>query len=158
MVRGARDSKHLKRATRERLAERIRGCGAQIGLGAASVREIDRLDILRATTLAMRRALARLPQPPEHVVVDGRPVKGLGCPHEAVVGGDDLIHSISCASIVAKVVRDDLMRRLAARHPHYAWETNAGYGTAAHRAALRERGPTPHHRRSFMPLQGHLDL
>jgi ribonuclease HII len=158
MVRGARDSKHLDRPTRERLAERVRRCGAQVALGAASVREIDRLNILRATTLAMRRALARLPAAPEHVVVDGRPVHGLGCDHDAVVGGDDLVHSISCASIVAKVVRDDLMRRLAARHPHYSWETNVGYGTAAHRAALREWGPTPHHRRSFMPLQAELDL
>jgi ribonuclease HII len=157
-VRGARDSKHLDRATRERLAQRILASGAQVALGAASVREIDRLNILRATTLAMRRALARLPEPPEHVVVDGRPVKGLGWEHDAVVGGDDLVHSISCASIVAKVVRDDLMRRLALRYPHFSWETNAGYGTAAHRSALLERGPTPHHRRSFMPLQAELDL
>lgn len=158
MVRGARDSKHLDRATRERLAARIRDCGALVGLGAASVREIDRLNIVRATTLAMRRALARLPAQPEHVVVDGRPVKGLGVEHEAVVGGDDLIHSVSCASIVAKVVRDDLMRRLARRYPGFSWETNVGYGTAAHREALTRRGPTPHHRRSFMPVQRELEL
>lgn len=158
LVRGARDSKHLDRPTRERLARRIRACGARVALGAASVREIDRLNILRATTLAMRRALAALPDPPEHVVVDGRPVAGLGIAHDAVVGGDDRVHTISCASIVAKVVRDDLMRRLARRYPGFSWETNAGYGTRAHREALVELGPTPHHRRSFMGVQHELEL
>jgi len=105
----------------------------------------------------MRRALASLSAPYDHLVIDGLPMKGVP-EHDAVVGGDDLIHSIACASIVAKVVRDDLMRRLSLRHPHYGWERNAGYGTAQHRAALREHGPTPHHRRSFLGVQYDLGL
>ncbi|MEK9500881.1 ribonuclease HII [Gaopeijia maritima] len=157
-VDGADDSKVLDRAKRESLAEAVRGCALAVSLGAASVREIDRLNILRATTLAMQRALAGLPERPDHVVVDGLPVKGLGCEHDAVVGGDGLVHTISCASIVAKVVRDDLMRRLARRYPGFGWETNAGYGTAAHRAALEELGATPHHRQTFLGLQFELEL
>ena len=152
-VEGAADSKVVDPRRRRVLAEQIRDRVAAVGLGAASVREIDRLNILRATTLAMRRALARLPVVPQHVVVDGLPVRGLEWEHEAVVGGDGRIHSISCASIVAKVVRDDLMTRLAARYPGFGWETNAGYGTAGHRAALEELGPTPHHRQTFLGLQ-----
>lgn len=157
-IDGADDSKVLDRARRETLAAAVRNSALAVALGAASVREIDRLNILRATTLAMRRALARLPEPPGHVVVDGLPVKGLGCEHDAVVGGDGIVHTISCASIVAKVVRDDLMRRLARRYPGFGWETNAGYGTAAHRAALEELGSTPHHRRTFLGLQYKLEL
>lgn len=152
-IEGADDSKVLDRARREELARIVRRSAWAVSLGAASVREIDRLNILRATTLAMRRAIAGLPIAPDRVVVDGRPVKGLGCRHEAVVGGDGLIHSISCASIVAKVVRDDLMHRLARRYPGFGWETNVGYGTAAHRAAVEELGFTPHHRRSFLEKQ-----
>jgi ribonuclease HII len=124
-----------------------------VGLGAASVREIDRLNILVSTRLAMARALSRLPLPPEHVVIDGLPMAGLGWNHEAVVGGDGQVHSVACASIVAKVVRDRLMRRLAIRYPGYGWETNMGYGTAEHRAALERLGPTPHHRLTFGRLQ-----
>jgi ribonuclease HII len=155
-VEGARDSKQVTAAAREEIFERIVRAARGVGVGAASVREIDRLNILRATTLAMRRALARLPEPPGAVVVDGLPVKDLGWEHEAVVGGDALVHSVACASIVAKVIRDRLMRRLAARHPGYGWETNMGYGTLPHRAALGTLGPTPHHRRSFGGTQ--LDL
>lgn len=158
VIDGADDSKRLTAPRRRELMQRVRDSGASIGLGAASVREIDQLNILRATTLAMRRALAALPKPPDHVVVDGRPVRHLGWRHEALVGGDGLVHCISCASIVAKVVRDDLMARLAVRYPGYGWHTNAGYGTAAHRAALDELGLTPHHRRSFLKLQHTLDL
>lgn len=157
-IDGADDSKVLDRAKRESLAEAVRGVALAVSLGAASVREIDRLNILRATTLAMKRALAGLPERPDHVVVDGLPVKGLGCEHDAVVGGDGLVHTISCASIVAKVVRDDLMRRLARRYPGFGWDTNAGYGTAAHRAALEELGATPHHRQTFLGLQFELEL
>jgi len=148
-VEGADDSKRLPRAVREELYEAILARASRVGVGAASVREIDRLNILRATTRAMRRALARLDSEPCQVVVDGRPVKGLGREHEAVVDGDALIHSVGCASIVAKVVRDRLMRRLAPRYPGYGWETNVGYGTAQHRAAIRSLGFTPHHRLSF---------
>ncbi|NJD20409.1 MAG: ribonuclease HII [Gemmatimonadetes bacterium] len=149
-VEGARDSTRLDARAREELFGRIQQAALAVGVGAASVREIDRLNILRATTLAMRRALARIPDAPGRVVVvDGLPVRELGCEHEAVVGGDALIHTVGCASIVAKVVRDRLMRRLAARYPGYGWETNMGYGTLEHRASLAELGPTPHHRLTF---------
>jgi ribonuclease HII len=156
-VDGADDSKRLPAARREELYPAILGRAFRAGAGAASVREIDRLGIVAATTLAMRRALARLGPTSCHVVVDGRPVQGLGCDHEAVVGGDRRVHSVGCASIVAKVVRDRLMRRLAHRYPAYGWETNVGYGTAEHRAAIRSRGLTPHHRLSFAG-QGELAL
>jgi len=157
-VDGADDSKRLTAAKRERVFGRIVEVSRAVGIGAASVREIDGRNIARATALAMRRALAHLGGDPDHVVVDGLPVRDLGHPHDAVVGGDGLIHSIACASIVAKVVRDRLMRRLAARYPGYAWDTNVGYGTAAHLAALRELGPTPHHRRTFGATQLGLGL
>jgi ribonuclease HII len=157
-VQGATDSKLLDRETREELAVAIRRVALAVALGAASVREIDRLNILNATTLAMRRALGHLPRAPEHVVVDGLPVRGLGWDHEAVVGGDGLVHSIACASIVAKVVRDRLMHRLATRYPGFGWETNVGYGTAQHRSGLDELGPTPHHRQTFLGLQFELEL
>ena len=129
-----------------------------IGIGAASVREIDELNIGRATTLAMRRALEALPVRPGHVVVDGRPVAGLGWEHDAVVGGDGLVHSIGCASIVAKVSRDRLMLRLAGRYPAYGWQSNKGYGTAEHLRALRDFGLSPHHRRSFCGKQLRLEI
>jgi ribonuclease HII len=157
-IEGATDSKLLDRETREQLADEIRAHALAVALGAASVREIDQLNILKATTLAMRRALGRLPRQPEHVVVDGLPVRGLGWDHDAVVGGDALVHSVACASIVAKVVRDHLMNRLATRYPGFSWETNAGYGTLAHRQGLEELGPTPHHRQTFLGLQFELEL
>jgi len=100
----------------------------------------------------MRRALARLPQPADVVLVDGLPVPELGCAHEALVGGDARSYAIACASIVAKTVRDRLMRRLAARYPDYGWDRNCGYGTSKHRAAIELTGVTPHHRRSFTPV------
>ena len=145
-VEGATDSKQLSRSVREHVCADVLRIALAVGVGAASVREIDRINILEATALAMRRALARLRVAPGHVAVDGLPVRSLGCAHEAIVDGDALVHSIGCASIVAKVVRDRLMRRLAARHPCYGWERNAGYGTADHLAALRAHGPTRHHR------------
>jgi ribonuclease HII len=157
-IAGARDSKTLAPSRREKLAEEILRRAALVTLGAASVREIDRLNILASTRLAMSRALARLRSRPEHVVVDGLPVVGLGWEHEAVVGGDGRVHSIACASIVAKVARDRLMRRLARRYPGYGWETNMGYGTLEHRQALERLGPTPHHRRTFGGDQVELGL
>jgi ribonuclease HII len=158
-VEGARDSKRLEAGAREELFGRILQAALGVGVGAASVREIDRLNILRATTLAMRRALARLDEAPgQVVVVDGLPVRDLGREHEAVVGGDALIHTVACASIVAKVVRDRLMRRLAERYPGYGWDTNMGYGTLEHRAALEALGPTPHHRLTFGGTQLRLGL
>jgi len=158
LIPGARDSKTLSRARREELAAEIMSRGLAIGLGAASVREIDRLNILVSTRLAMSRALAQLSLAPEHVVVDGLPVSALGWEHKAIVGGDGKVHSIACASIVAKVVRDRLMTRLSHRYPGYGWETNMGYGTEEHRWALERLGPTPHHRLSFGGVQVELDL
>ena len=157
-IPGARDSKTLSKPKREALSEEIIQGAAFYGLGAASVGEIDRLNILVATRLAMARALAQLPQSPDHVVVDGLPMKGLEWEHDAVVGGDGTVHSIACASILAKVVRDRLMASLAVRYPGYGWETNMGYGTAQHREALERMGPTPHHRLTFGGVQMDLGI
>lgn len=149
---GIRDSKDMTAAEREAAAVVIRKHAAAWGIGAASVREIDRVNILRASVRAMRRALTRLSVLPERVLVDGNPVPDLGCEHEAIVGGDHLCLSIAAASVLAKVTRDRLMLALARRYPRFAWETNKGYATAAHLAALDAAGPTPHHRRSFEPV------
>jgi ribonuclease HII len=157
-ISGVDDSKRLAPAERDVLAVRIRRRALAIGVGAASCREIDRLNIYHATTLAMRRALAHLGAAPHHVLVDGRPIAALGVPHTAVVGGDGKCYAVACASIVAKVLRDSLMRRLAARYPQYGWEQNAGYGTAAHIGALDAHGATPHHRRSFCVRQLQLGI
>jgi ribonuclease HII len=151
-IRGVDDSKKLDRAERERMATRIRERALSVGIGAASVREIDRINIYHAAVLAMRRALGRLRVTPDHVLVDGNPIRSLGVEHTAVVGGDACCHSIACASIVAKVTRDRVMHSLARRYPHYRWETNVGYGTAEHHAGLASHGLTPHHRRSFSPV------
>lgn len=158
LVEGADDSKQLSAAVRSELFDDIVRAADAVGVGAASVREIDHRNILRATTVAMQRALAHLPAEPAHIVVDGLPVKWLGVEHEAMVDGDSLVHSIGCASIVAKVIRDRLMTRLAARYPGYGWERNAGYGTAEHRAAIDDLGLTPHHRLTFTGLQYELSL
>jgi ribonuclease HII len=130
---------------------RIRRHALAIGIGAASAGEIDRLGITVTVRLAMQRALARARQRCEinHVLVDGHPVRDLGFPQTAIIRGDHHCLSIAAASVVAKEVRDHLMRRLALRHPAFGWERNAGYGTRTHQQALREHGPTPHHRRSF---------
>ncbi|MDB4880997.1 MAG: Ribonuclease domain protein [Gemmatimonadetes bacterium] len=152
-IRGVDDSKRLPAELRERLAARILERALAVGIGAASVREIDEVNIYHAAVRAMRRALSRLQLTPDHVLVDGNPIRTLGVEHTAVVRGDACCHSIACASIVAKVTRDRLMRALAARYPHYRWETNAGYGTADHHAGLAGHGLTPHHRRSFGPVQ-----
>ena len=157
-IEGADDSKKLTPAGRSELAREIRKRAAAVAIGAASAREIDRVNILRATARAMNRAVRRLPVAPDHVVVDGLPVRDLEWEHEAVVGGDGLVHSIACASIVAKVCRDRLMARLANRYPGYGWEHNMGYATRQHRDALRAHGLTPHHRTSFGLLQLELPL
>ena len=135
----------------ETLAAAIRA-SYPCAVAAASTREIDRFNIRRATALAMRRALARLPLRPDTVLVDGLPVPELQSPHEAIVDGDASCYAIACASILAKTVRDRLMVLLAARHPAYGWERNAGYGTEEHREAIKQSGVTPHHRRSFTPV------
>lgn len=149
VIRGVGDSKQLSAEKRERLLHEIHEKALCIAIGGASPREIDRINILRATHLAMRRAVERLRIPPQHVLVDGLPVPILGERHTAVVDGDAKVHSIACASIVAKVMRDKLMKLLAGRYPRYGWEHNAGYATLEHRNAIGAVGLTPHHRRSF---------
>jgi ribonuclease HII len=144
------DSKRLSPERRARALAGLYGlAGVEIALGAASVAEIERLNILGAAMLAMRRAVGRLSRPPDLALVDGNRAPGLVCPTQCVVGGDGLSLSIAAASIVAKEVRDRAMRRLAWRYPGYGWAANAGYPTAEHRAALARLGPTPHHRAGF---------
>ena len=144
------DSKRLRPTARLAAFDALRRSGAaEIGVGAASVAEIERLNILRASLLAMRRAVLRLPGLPELALVDGDQAPPLPCPVRCLVGGDGLSLSVAAASIVAKVVRDRAMQRLARRYPGYGWEANAGYGTAAHRAALLRLGPVAHHRAGF---------
>ena len=149
-IAGVDDSKELTALERRRLAKIIRERALCLALGAASAREIDTINIYQATALAMRRALARLAMRPDHILVDGRPIASLQVEHTAVVGGDGRCFHIACASIIAKVTRDRLLTSLAARHPVYAWERNAGYTTPEHVNALRHAGPTAHHCRSFV--------
>lgn len=149
-IPGVDDSKALSAPERRRLARLILRRATAVGLGAASAREIDAVNIYHATVLAMRRALRRMGATPDHVLIDGRPIRTLGIAHRAVVQGDDRCFSIACGSIVAKVTRDRLMARLAGRHPAFGWERNAGYAAPVHLAALAIHGPTPHHRRSFL--------
>lgn len=144
------DSKKLSAARREAALVALRATpGVEIGIGAASVAEIARLNILQAALLAMRRAAARLVRPPDAALVDGTIAPGLDCPTRCVVGGDGRSLSIAAASIVAKVTRDRAMALLARRYPAYQWARNAGYGTAVHRAALETQGISPHHRLGF---------
>jgi ribonuclease HII len=143
------DSKKLSADQRLIAYTALRRSNAEIALAAASVAEIERLNILHAAMLAMRRAVARLPAPPDLALVDGNVAPPLDCPVQCVVGGDGVSLSIAAASIIAKVVRDRLMERLSRRYPGYSWETNAGYATLAHREALVSLGPTRHHRASF---------
>lgn len=150
---GIDDSKKLRPAAREALYGAIMA-SAEVGIGQASVAEIDRLNILQATFLAMRRALAALAPPPGHALIDGnRLPPDLPCPATTIVQGDSHSLSIAAASIIAKVTRDRLMLDLAAAHPGYGWERNMGYGTAAHLSGLARLGPTPQHRLSFAPVR-----
>lgn len=159
-IPGVTDSKRLKPLERERLAARIREEAVAIAVAASSVNEIARWNIYQANARAMAKALAKLSVRPDEVLVDGKPIKALGVPHQAVVGGDAKCYSIGCASIVAKVVRDRLMQRLDPRYPSYGWAQNAGYGTPGHIAALRTAGLSPHHRIGFCrsALGGQLEL
>ena len=144
------DSKKLSAEQRMAAFVALRESGrAEIAVAAASVAEIDRLNILHAAMLAMCRAVARLPALPDLALVDGNVAPALACPVRCVVGGDARCLSIAAASIVAKVVRDRAMARLAVRWPGYGWETNVGYATEFHRAALVRLGPTRHHRPAF---------
>jgi ribonuclease HII len=148
---GVDDSKRLAPRRRAELFAALEA-RARIGVGMASVAEIDRLNVLRATLLAMRRAVDALGGAALYVLVDGDRVPPLPVAATAVVGGDRRSLSIAAASIVAKVTRDRLMAELDREFPGYGWRTNMGYGTPAHHAALRRLGPTPHHRRSFRPV------
>lgn len=152
---GLDDSKKLTAREREILCRQLR-TAALFGIGAASVAEIDSLNILAASLLAMRRALDslvwRMGRLPDLALVDGNQSPRLPCRTELVIKGDGRSASIAAASIIAKVARDRAMAALARECPGYGWETNAGYGTAQHRAALIRLGPTVHHRRSFAPV------
>lgn len=149
-IRGVDDSKVLTAAEREKLAGRIRERALAFGIGAASVREIERYNIYQASVLAMKRALGRLSVHPDHVIIDGKTMRTLPVPHTAIVHGDARCHSIACASIIAKVTRDRLMTLLAKKYPAYSWERNAGYTTQAHIRGLDAHGITIHHRKSFV--------
>ena len=172
VIRGVADSKTVTVERREALAIKIRARAICFGVGAASCREIDRVNIRVATAIAMRRALrallrvleagrspdSRVPgsSAPEYLIlVDGLPFPELGYPHEALVDGDALCYSVAAASIVAKTVRDRLMRGLHTRYPGYGWDSNVGYGTPEHLAGLQTTGPTRHHRLTFAPLAQH---
>ncbi len=148
---GLADSKALTEKRREALAPIIRAC-AEVGVGEASVEEIDRLNILQASLLAMRRAVAALPTAPVACLVDGNQDPRLPCKTELVIKGDARSLSVAAASIIAKTVRDQQMRDLGEIHPDYGWASNKGYGSKAHMAALKRIGATAHHRRSFAPV------
>ncbi len=152
------DSKTLTAARRAALAELLHAA-LPVGLGRAEAEEIDEINILQASLLAMTRAVEALPKGPRGLLIDGNRLPAqLPCEAEAVVKGDSLCLSIACASIVAKEARDEEMQRLAERYPGYGWERNAGYGTAEHLEALKRLGATPLHRRSFRPVRESLKI
>ena len=151
VTRRLKDSKQIDREEREELSAILREQVAY-GVGQADVEEIDRINILKASHLAMLRAYEGLPSRPGYALVDGNQAPNLPCPITCIIGGDGISLSIAAASIIAKVARDQIMRELAVAHPVYGWETNVGYSTRGHLTALKEHGPTPYHRRSFRPV------
>jgi ribonuclease HII len=158
-VRGLKDSKLLLPERREELAVRIRARAIAWAVASADVEEIDRINILQATLLAMRRAVEALSVLPEEVLVDGNQCPALGCPVRAIVKGDRDVKAISAASILAKTARDALLVELDGRYPGYGFAQHKGYGTPEHLAALERQGPCPIHRRSFAPVyQSELDF
>ena len=153
---GLNDSKMLSAKRRATLAQAVME-RALVGIGAATVAEIEQENILRASHIAMVRAIAALPVTPDHVLIDGNMIpRGLNISAETIVKGDARSLSIAAASIVAKIRRDQVMVDLAQQHPEYGWETNAGYPTKSHTFALHKFGPTPHHRRTFKPVHNML--
>src|SRR6188472_1127743 len=158
-IAGVRDSKTLSLRQREALVAEIQRRSLAWGVGAASVAEIERLNIYHASHLAMRRALRRI-DAYDHVLVDGRKIVGFEAevgPYTSIVDGDASSYAIACASIVAKVTRDRLMRLLAVRYPGYGWERNAGYATRDHVAGLQSLGLTPFHRRTYQRIRQMLE-
>ncbi len=154
---GLRDSKLLSAAQRDRLYDAVREA-AVVGVGMASVDDIDRLNILQATFLAMKKAVEALNAAPATLLIDGKTCPPFGRVRAIpVVGGDRLCPSIAAASIIAKVTRDRLMIELAERFPGYGWQANKGYGTREHSGAIARLGITPHHRRSFAPIRAILE-
>ena len=155
-IQGLADSKSISEKRRQALAEEIQQRALSVSIGRASVEEIDELNILKASHLAMRRALAGLSLEPDHVLVDGNKLPEMDYSAEAIVQGDKTVDSISAASIVAKVTRDEELIALALDYPGYGFESHKGYPTAQHRRALRTMGPCPAHRRSYAPVQAAL--
>jgi ribonuclease HII len=155
LLNGLTDSKKLSASRRESFFFELLDNSpfVETGVGVSEVAEIDSVNILRATHLAMSRAVANLAPLPDHVLVDGLAVEGLPCPSTAIVAGDSKSLSIAAASVVAKVVRDDLMKKLDVLYPEYGFAGHKGYGSKAHIQALFEHGPTPVHRRSFRPVR-----
>ena len=150
--KGLNDSKQLDEETREALFPRIVAAALAVGVGEASVDEIDLINIRQATHMAMARAIRALALAPAFALVDGNDAPALPCPCDTLVEGDAKSVSIAAASIIAKVTRDRMMAALHETHPQYGWRTNKGYGTPEHLAALDRHGPTTHHRRSFAPV------
>ena len=150
---GIRDSKKLSELQRNSLYGQIQQQSVAIGLGMASVAEIEEINVLQASYRAMQRAIDRI-QPLDHALIDGRKIKlDFGVPITTIIKGDTLSYSIACASIIAKVRRDRLMARLADRYPGYGWERNRGYGTSQHLSGLRSLGITPWHRKTYAPVR-----
>lgn len=149
---GVHDSKKLSSARRAEIYDAILK-NAHVGVGIATAEEIDKVNILQATFLAMQRAYNLLGITPDIALIDGNKCPKLPCTTKAIIGGDALCPSIAAASIIAKVTRDRIMTELAQDHPQYGWDRNAGYGTAQHQDALKNFGVTPHHRRSYKPIQ-----
>ncbi len=152
---GLRDSKKLSEKKREAFYKIIVDSAIAVGIGQASVQEIDQINILRASLLAMQRAIAQLSQAPTLVLVDGKDLPTMPYPGQAIIGGDDKILAISAASIIAKVTRDRSMLELSKQFPHYGFERHKGYGTKQHLEAIKAHGITCHHRLSFAPIKRH---
>lgn len=157
VLTGLRDSKQLRPKDRERLAEQIEGCALALSIAAVDAATIDRVNIYQATRLAMLEAVSGLAPAPDHLLIDAMRLDH-PCPQTSIVYGDSLSLSIAAASVVAKVYRDRLMCELDAEYPEYGLAAHKGYGTARHRAALREHGATPLHRQSFAPVAEQLPL